>query len=685
MAKDPYRYFRVEARELLEQLGRGVLDLEKGAGELQLVPRLLRLTHTLKGAARVVRQSEIADHAHAIEDALAPFRESTQGLRREHIDAVLGGLDRISAHMATLAPAPALAAETNTPAPMDGLYIARPDFAELDVLLDGIAQTHAQIAALRRHLGVMRRVNDMADLLADQLAPRRAGGEGRSADIATSASRSTVQELRELLGRFERGLASPMEQMDRELRQVRDTAEQLRLVPAATLFTSLERTARDVAHTLGKKVLFQGHGGGVRLDAEVLAAMQGPLLQTVRNAVAHGIETEGVRTAAGKPPEGRVTLDVARQGRRVVFRCSDDGAGVDLDAVRRAAQRKGWLATVTQDLDAQALLQLLLRGGLSTAAVVSEVSGRGVGLDLVREAVDRLGGEVSVCTASSQGTTLTLSVPLSLASLDALVVESDDAAVSIPLDAVRCTVRFDAQQIARTAQGDALLHEGEVMPFVPLSRVLRNTTRPSTARFGSAVIVEGAGGVAAIGVDRLLGTANIVLRALPESAMASPVVAGATLDVEGCPQIVLDPDGLVNEAQRAGASAPQVSAARVPVLVIDDSLTTRMLEQSILESAGYEVHSAMSAEEGLERAKRRRYALYLVDVEMPGMDGFSFVEQTRADPAMRDVPAMLVTSRSSVEDRQRGEDVGAQGYIVKSEFAQDDFLRAVRQLTQVAS
>jgi len=601
MAKDPYRYFRVEARELLEQLGRGVLDLEKGAGELQLVPRLLRLTHTLKGAARVVRQSEIADHAHAIEDALAPFRESTQGLRREHIDAVLGGLDRISAHMATLAPAPALAAETNTPAPMDGLYIARPDFAELDVLLDGIAQTHAQIAALRRHLGVMRRVNDMADLLADQLAPRRAGGEGRSADIAARASRSTVQELRELLGRFERGLASPMEQMDRELRQVRDTAEQLRLVPAATLFTSLERTARDVAHTLGKKVLFQGHGGWVRLDAEVLAAMQGPLLQMVRNAVAHGIETEGVRTAAGKPPEGRVTLDVARQGRRVVFRCSDDGAGVDLDAVRRAAQRKGWLATVTQDLDAQALLQLLLRGGLSTAAVVSEVSGRGVGLDLVREAVDRLGGEVSVCTASSQGTTLTLSVPLSLASLDALVVESDDAAVSIPLDAVRCTVRFDAQQIARTAQGDALLHEGEVMPFVPLSRVLRNTTRPSTARFGSAVIVEGAGGVAAIGVDRLLGTANIVLRALPESAMASPVVAGATLDVEGCPQIVLDPDGLVNEAQRAGASAPQVSAARVPVLVIDDSLTTRMLEQSILESAGYEVHSAMSAEEGLER------------------------------------------------------------------------------------
>lgn len=681
MEKDPYRYFRVEARELLEQLGRGILDLEKGAGEAQLVPRLLRLTHTLKGAARVVRQREIADHAHAIEDTLAPFRESTQDLRREHIDAVLGGLDRISAQMATLAPA----AETGTPAPMEVLHPARPEFGDLDALLDGIAQTHAHIAALRRHLGAMRRVSDITDLLVDQLAPRRARDDARAADIAARASRSTVQELRELLGRFERGLATPMEQMDRELREVRDTAEQMRLVPAVTLFTPLERTARDVANSLGKRVVFQGHGGEVRLNAEVLATMQGPLLQMVRNAVAHGIETEAVRAAAGKASEGRVTLHVARQGRRVVFRCSDDGAGVDLDAVRRAAQRRGWLPTVTQELDAQTLLQLLLRGGLSTAAVVSEVSGRGIGLDLVREAVDRLRGEVSVHTDSGQGTTLTLSVPVSLASLDALIAESDGEAVSIPLDAVRCTVRFDAQQIARTAQGDSLLHEGEVLPFVPLSRILRNTTASSSVRFGSAVIVEGASGVAAIGVDRLLGTANVVLRALPDLAMASPAVAGASLDVEGCPQIVLDPEGLVNEAKRAGASAPQVPAVPMPVLVIDDSLTTRMLEQSILESAGYEVHSAMSAEEGLERAKRQRYALYLVDVEMPGMDGFSFVERTRADPAMRDVPAMLVTSRSSLEDRQRGENVGARGYIVKGEFAQDEFLRTVRQLTQVAS
>src|SRR5439155_522375 len=220
-----------------------------------------------------------------------------------------------------------------------------------------------------------------------------------------------------------------------------------------------------------------------------------------RNAVAHGIEGTAQRLAAGKPPEGRITLEVLRRGRRVTFRCSDDGAGVDVDAVRRAAQRKGLLASAAPSLDAQALLALLLRGGLSTTGTVTEVSGRGIGLDVVREVVERLGA-----------------------------------------------------------------------------------------------------------------TAKIVLRPLPELAPPSPLVAGASLDVEGHPRLVLDPEGLVLHAQRAGAIVPPPEHERMPVLVIDDSLTTRMLEQSILESAGYEVHAAVSAEDALAQARRRAYALFLVDV-----------------------------------------------------------------------
>jgi len=679
--KDPYRYFRVEARELLEQLGRGVLDLEKGAGDAQTVPRLLRLSHTLKGAARVVRQAQIADHAHALEDVLAPLADAAGAVPRAPVDAMLKLLDDIGVRLGALAQAP----DAESPAPgkpvtEEAPGTLRADTAEMDALLEGVSQTHAQIAALRRSQGAAERARGLAEQLVEQLSLRR----GRGERPAGHPSQSTAEELHAVLGGLGRGLADCVDQMDRELRQVRDTAEQLRLVPAAALFTALERSARDAAQTVGKRVIFEGRGGDVRLDAEVLGAVQGALLQMVRNAVAHGIESEGERIARRKPVEGRITVDVARQGRRVVFSCTDDGGGVDLDGVRRAAQRKGWLAPAAQALDAQALLQLLLRGGLSTAKVVSEVSGRGVGLDVVRDAAERLGGEAAVHTAAGQGTTLRLTVPLSIASLEALIVETAGMAASIPLDAVRRTLRYGAHEIARTARGDSMLHEGQVIPFVLLSRLLQPAALPRTGRFGSAVIVEGAGAMVAIGVDRLLGTARVVLRPLPALAPATRVVAGASLDVEGSPQLVLDPDGLASAAQLAGAQPQRPEAERAPVLVVDDSLTTRMLERSILESAGYIVHAAVSAEDGLEQARRHRHALFLVDVEMPGMDGFSFIEQVRADPALRDVPAILVTSRSSPEDRRRGQEVGAQAYIVKSEFAQTEFLQRVRELVQAS-
>ena len=679
MAKDAYRYFRVEARDLVEQLGKGVLDLERDAGNVQVVSRLLRLAHTLKGAARVVRQREIADHAHSLEDVLTPLRESAGAVPREAIDGMLARLDDIGSRVAALVPAPdAEMQRAGTSAPEGILRTVRADVAEMDALLEGISQTHTQIAALRRNEGVARRARDLADLLVVHLSPRR----GRSEHLSIGPSQSMAEELRAVLGGLGRGLAVCVDQMDRELRQVRDAAEQLRLVPAATLFAALERTARDAAQTLGKRVVFEGRGGDVRLDAEVLGAVQGALLQMVRNAVAHGIESEGERIARRKPIEGRVTLDVARQGRHVVFSCTDDGAGVDLEGVRRAAHRKGWLAPAAQELDAQALLQLLLRGGLSTAKLVTEVSGRGIGLDVVRDALERLGGEVAVDTTAGHGTTLRLTVPLSIASLEALIVEAAGAVAAIPMDAVQRTLRHGVQEIARTAQGDSMVHDGKVIPFISLSRVLQPAAPARANRFGSAVIVEGAGAVAAIGVDRLLGTARVVMRPLPEFAPASHVIAGASLDVEGKPQIVLDPDDLVREAQRAGAQPPRHEIVRVPLLVVDDSLTTRMLEQSILESAGYLVHAAVSAEDGLEQARRHRYALFLVDVEMPGMDGFTFIEHARADPALRHVPALLVTSRSSPEDRRRGQEVGAQGYIVKSEFAQAEFLQRVHELVQ---
>ena len=440
------------------------------------------------------------------------------------------------------------------------------------------------------------------------------------------------------------------------------------------------------ARVLGKKVEFEGRGGDIRLDAHVLETIQGGLIQIVRNAVAHGIEAESDRVAAGKDPAGRICVHVVRRGRQIVFVCHDDGRGVDLEAVQRLATERGLLKGAAEKADAQSLVQLLLKGGISTSASVTDVAGRGVGLDVVRESVERLGGEVVVHTERHRGTTIELVIPPSLASMDALLIEAEGTdgvpiTTSIPLESVRSTLRVAPSDISSASQGQTIVYDRQAIPFVPLVAALEGAAW-SPHRSWTAIIVTGGKGLAAVGVDRMLGASRIVARPLPQHLSASAVMAGASLDAEGNPQLVLDPEGLVAAAERGSAPDHGHKAADRPILVIDDSLTTRMLEQSILESAGYDVDVAISAEDGLEMLRARRYALILVDVEMPGMDGFSFIERIRGDALFHDIPAILVTSRVSPDDLQRGRDVGANGHIAKSEFDQAELLVMIEQLTR---
>jgi len=246
---------------------------------------------------------------------------------------------------------------------------------------------------------------------------------------------------------------------------------------------------------------------------------------------------------------------------------------------------------------------------------------------------------------------------------------------------VRRTLRVPSHELSHTEQGLTLLYEGRAIPFVPLALALRLHSGAELQRNSVwSVLVIDADGLAAVGVDRLLDTETIVLRPLPPYAPAESIVAGASLDADGNPRLVIDPEQLVAEARRGRFSEPAARAERRSILVIDDSLTTRMLEQSILESAGYTVDTASSGEEGLMRARQQRYALFLVDVEMPGMDGFTFIEQTRLDPSLQGIPSILVTSRDTPEDRQRGRDVGSRGYIVKSAFDQGALIEQIRGL-----
>lgn len=570
---DPYKYFRIEAKDLLEHLSQGMLDLEKGRVSADVVKRLLRLAHTLKGAARVVKQVEIAEHAHAVEDLLAPHREGTSV---PNIDEGLRLLDRIRACIKGL------------DEPEKTVESVRVEVEEADLLLQSVVDAGIQLAAAR------------------------AGRDPFALD-----------------------------HVERELEQVREAADRMRLVPVRAMFGDLERAARDAAASLKKRVTFRATGGESRMDGRILTDVRDALLHAVRNAVAHGIESEG-----------RVEVRVERRGGRVAFACSDDGRGIDAEAVRRAAARRGLKQTDVTDL--------LLNHGVSTSAATTEVSGRGVGLDVVRETVARLKGEVSLKSEPRRGTTLEIVVPMSLTSLPMLAVEAGPVVAGIPLDAVRTCTR---------------VRDNRVLPFAPLAKLFRTRSTPACA-----VVVRAPSGEAAIGVDRLLGSGTEVVQPLKPWVEADPIVVGVSIDPRGRPRPILDPEALVRAARTAEPDAPEPVVTRPPLLVVDDSLTTRMLEQSILEAAGFEVDLAVSGEEALSKARSRRYGLFVVDVEMPGMDGFEYLAAVRADAALRDIPSILVTSRNTPEDKRRGADLGARAYVVKSEFDQKALLATIRGL-----
>lgn len=685
MTRDPYKYFRVEARELVEGLSRGVLDFEKGAAPPDAAAALLRLAHTLKGAARVVRETKIAETAHTIEDVLGPYRDGPLGggggpLRPEDAQRLLSLLDSISSAVAALEPAaPKVAVAPAAPpgpsaAPVDAVRSVRVEIEEMDSLLGGLFEVSVHVSALRKQMETLATAVELTRGLSALLPQALPAGRERGA----------IDEVAAQISRAERSLASGLDRIENELDDVQDKAQRLRLVPASVIFATLERAVRDAAQALKKEARFEARGGDCRVEANVLFAIRDALIHVVRNAVAHGIEAPSERSRLQKPVEGKVELRVERRGQRIAFVCVDDGKGIDVDTVVRAAGSRGGSAAIPESREQ--MLRLILESGVSTAETVTGVAGRGVGLDVLRKTALDLKGEIALDSEPGRGTTVDVCVPLAVSSIVALVFEVAGLTLSLPLDAVERTMNIGPENVVRSSRQDAVIIGDKRIVLLPSPALGIALGQPATERHrgarSAAVVVQAGSRSAAIEIDRLVGTSMTVLRALPPLSGPSPLVSGASLDAEGHPKLILDPRGLVDAAHRTHtASRPtEAPAPRAPILIVDDSLTTRMLEQSILESAGYAVELATSAEQAEAKARESAYSLFLVDVEMPGMDGFEFVTRTRANPETRGIPAILVTSRDAPEDRRRGAEAGASGYVVKGEFDQGHLLGTIRQL-----
>ena len=690
--------FAQEAEQRLGRLGQLVLDLEQAPIDESrpLVAEIFREVHTLKGSAAVVGFDDITQFAHAVEERLSALRSGTASLTPIIVDALLAAVDRLTsliwsclagetldeaAHAEVLARLDAAfepeAAPTTTHVDVDVAPRVEADAAPHPV--DPIETASPAVAALLQSVrsnGPARESGGTVMVPVERLDELvRMVGEAASAHLRVG------RVLTEQLGVEAANLAE-FGELSRLLNGLQDRAMRTRMVPVATITDQLQRAVRDGARRLGKDVRWEVRGESTELDRGVLLQLSDSLLHLVRNAVDHGIDSPEARAAAGKPEQAVVRLHAMQLGSEVIIAVSDDGGGIDLERVREQAARMGIDHSELSDDD---VMQLIFRSGFSTARFVSDLSGRGVGLDAVRTSVEAARGRVEVRSTPGAGSEFRIIVPITLAVLRCLLVESAGQRFALPLHRVALAQAEESTRMTH-AEGRRMLQiDGLPIPVSTLADVLELSSGRTTP--GTIVVVNGTVGRHAFVVDALVGQRDVVVKGLSALVPRLEVVAGASVEPDGSILLVLDPPGLIERSRRDGTRNAAVATADTSgprrsgrLLVVDDALTVRELQRTILERAGFEVCVAADGIEALEVLESDTFDLVLTDVEMPRMDGFALTEKIRAHPTNGHVAILILTSLASDSDRRRGMDAGADGYIVKSAFNEAALLSAVERL-----
>ncbi|HBG04431.1 MAG: hybrid sensor histidine kinase/response regulator [Geobacteraceae bacterium GWC2_58_44] len=466
--------------------------------------------------------------------------------------------------------------------------------------------------------------------------------------------------------------------------------KKLHLLPFSSLTAPFSKLVRDLARELDKEAELSCFGGEIEIDRRILAELKEPLLHIVRNVMDHGIEKAPDRLLAGKPARGRISIGIRLQdANQAELLVSDDGRGINVAQVKGAALRLELLTPETLErISDQEALQFIFESGISTSRIITSLSGRGVGLAIVRESLERLGGHVTVDSRPGEGTEFRLCLPLSFAMMRGLLVQSTGRACMLPAANVEATTRISLTEIRRVENRDTVVIGGEVISLVSLARLLELDDRgaENPDGFQPVVLLNLAEKRIAFAVDQVAGVMEILVKPLGSQLSRVRNVSGATVLGDGRVVPILNIGDLFRSALLgAGSSAPQQSARpkpkRLSVLVAEDSITSRTLLKNILEASGFLVRTAIDGADALSQVKTESFDVVISDVEMPRMDGFELTAAIRGDSRLAALPVILVTGLESRSDRERGIDVGANAYIVKSSFDQGSLLEVIEKVT----
>lgn len=743
--------FREEVHTNAAIITEGLVALEQGGASPERLEAMMRAAHSIKGAARVVNVPPGVELAHTMEDCFVQVQKAQLTLTSEIVDILLACVDALQgiakaagaglaawldSHQgevaglvqrlqgavreekagASSAPSAAETAskEESSPSPeASATAAARPGgkaTASAAQAEEGVVRVTAR--SLTRLMGLageslvearwlqpfsksLLRLKHLHAQLAESLDGLE---EAVQSENSQEQSAALLGDAHQRLAACRELLAERIGEFDRRMRNTDDLSTRLysevissRMRPFRDGVQGLPRLVRDLARQLGKKVQLDIQGETTEVDRDILERLDAPLNHLVRNALDHGLETPDQRQAAGKPEVCRVRIEAAHSAGLLSITVSDDGRGIDLEQLRaKVVQRGHTTADVAQRLSDSELLDFLFLPGFSTAAEVTEISGRGVGLDVVHSMVQSVGGHIHVHAEPGRGTSVQIQLPVTLSVLRAVVVDIAGEPYAFPHNRIDRMIRVARDEL-RSVEGRQYFEvDGQNVGIVMARQVLQlQGAEPAGEDLLIVLLGEGAGRYGLV-VDGLLGEQDLVVRPMDRRLGKVPNLHAAAILDDGSPVLIVDPDDLrrsiekllqSSRLQRAGGPAAQrEQGRRKRVLVVDDSITVREVERQLLANQGYLVEVAVDGMEGWNLVREGRFDLVISDIDMPRLDGLELVRRIKADVRLHALPVVIVSYKDRDEDRLRGLEAGANHYLTKSSFHDDTMIQAVRDL-----
>jgi two-component system chemotaxis sensor kinase CheA len=734
--------FKAESEDCLTKLDKGLVELEKFPDNPELVKELNRAAHTLKGSARVMGYIPIQEIAHRIEDIFDQVLQQKLVFTADMADKIFKGIDLIRSALSKVVKEEEIDIDiAQVCAELEGILEiqgeevhekqeekkvsaphAEPASSQPSILKeDGISQEYIRVPVYR--------VNKLLNLTGEMVINKMKSSE-KVSQIKKLARR--VKETQKDLGELNEKIGKALSAQDKEIvnlasrcfagmdrlredalslydnvstevfrldpvvDELQNKMKEMRMLPCSTIFEGFPRMVRDIAAQERKKVDFEILGGQTELDRKVLERIKTPLMHVLRNCIDHGIEEPQTRKAVGKEEAGKVKIMAFHKAGHVLIEIEDDGCGMDPEGIKQAALKKHLVSPdELKGMSDKEVLNIIFMNGFSTSQLITDVSGRGIGLDVVRRDIESLKGQVLIETQKGKGTKFIFVLPLTIAIINTLLIKTVGMFFAIPLSSVEEALNVPKDQISMIDNHMAIQVRDRLVPLVLMKEVLdlpvfsgevHQEEDNEHEKVNPVVIISSLDKWVGFIVDEIFGQEEMFLKNLGKHLGKVRNVSGASILGSGDVVVILDPADLIDQsclahpaAARRGTLVKKQKGEK-KILIAEDTLTIRELEKSILEAQGYQVDVAVDGLDALNKLSATHYDLVVSDIQMPRMDGFELCSTIKKSEEYKDLPIVIVTAMEKNEDKRRGIEVGAQAYIVKSSFDQRNLLDAIERL-----